>query len=122
MKCKAAMRNLQKLKTIGSVLTTELANTLAMVTLISCLEYCNSIYGGLPETDLQKLQRVQNITAKTVLGKGTFADPTDCLRTLHWLPIKYRVEYKIHCMVYKCLSGEAPDYLKEVLHEYTPNR
>ena len=60
--------------------------------------------------------------ANTVLGKGKFADPTDCLRTPHWYPIKYRVEYKILCMVYKCLSREAPDYLKDVLHEYTPKR
>ena len=94
MKCKMAMWNLPKLKTIRSVLTTEAANTLAMGTIISHLDYCNSIYSGLPETDLPKLQRGQNIMAKTVLGKEKFADPTDCLRTLHWLPIKYRVEYK----------------------------
>ena len=115
MKCK----NLQKLKTIRLVLTTEAANTLVMDTIISLLDYCNSIYIGLPETDLQKLKRVHNITAKTVLGKGKHADPTDCLRALHWLPIKYRVEYKILCMVYKCLTGEALDYLKDMLHEYT---
>ena len=74
------MWNLQKLKTIRSVLTIEAANTLAMGTIISHLDYCNSIYSSLPETDLQKLLRVQNITAKIVLGKGKFADPTDCLR------------------------------------------
>ena len=116
------MWNLQKLKTIRLVLTIEAANTLAMGTIISHLDYCNSIYSGLPETDLKKLQRVQNITAKTVLGKGKFADPTDCLRTLHWLLIRYRVEYKILCMVYKWLSEDAPDYLKDMLNEYTPKR
>ena len=25
-------------------------------------------------------------------------------------------------MVYKCLSREAPDYLKDMFHEYTPKR
>ena len=121
-KCKSAMWNLQKLKTIRLVITIEAANTLAMGTIISHLDYCNSIYSGLPETDLKKLQRVQNITAKIVLGKGKFADPTNCLRTLHWLPIKYRVEYKILCMVYKCLSGDAPDYRNDLLNEYTSTR
>ena len=115
------MWNLQKLKTIRPVLI-EAANTLAMGTIISHLDYCNGIYSGLLETDLKKLQRVQNITAKIVLSKGKFADPTDCLRTLHWLPIKYRVEYKILCMVYKCLSGDAPDHLKDLLNEYTSTR
>ena len=122
IKCKTAMWNLQKLKTIRPVLTIEAANTLAMGTIISHLDYCNGICSGLPETDLNKLQRVQNITAKIVLGKGKFADPTDYLRTLHWLPIKYRVEYKILCMVYKCLSGDASDYLKDLLKEYTTTR
>ena len=116
------MWNLQKLKTIRLVLTIEAENTLAMGTIISYLDYCNSIYSSLPETDLKKLQRVQNITGKIVLGKGKFADPTDCLRTSHWLPITYRVEYKILCMVYKCLSGDAPDYLKDLLNEVTPKR
>ena len=122
IKCKTAMWNLQKVKTIRPVLTAEAANTLAMGTIISHLDYCNSIYSGLAVTDLKKLQRVHNITAKIVLGKGKFADPTDCLRTLHWLPIKYRVEYKFLCMVYKCLSGDAPDYLKDLLNEYTSTK
>ena len=122
IKCRTAMWNLQKLKTIRPVLTIEAASTLAMGTIISHLDYCNGIYSGLPEIDLNKLQRVQNITAKIVLGKGKFADPTDCLKTLHWLPIKYRVEYKILCTVYKCLSGDTPDYLKVLLKEYTTFR
>ena len=122
IKCKTAMWNLEKLKTTRPVLTIEAANALAMGTIISHLDYCNGIYSGLPEIDLNKLQRVQNITGKIVLGKGKFADPTDCLRTLHWLPIKYRVEYKILCIVYKCLSGNAPDYLKDLLKEYTTTR
>ena len=56
IKCKAAMWNLQKIKTVRLVLTIEAANTLAMGTIVSHLDYCNSIYSGLPETDLQKLQ------------------------------------------------------------------
>ena len=56
IKCKTAMWNLQKLKTIRSVLSIEAANTLAMGTIISHLDYCNSIYSGLPEIDLKKLQ------------------------------------------------------------------
>ena len=53
MKCKTAMWNLQKVKTIKLVLRTEAANTLATGTIISHLDYCNSIYSGLLETDLK---------------------------------------------------------------------
>ena len=36
---------------------------------------------------------------------------------MHWLPIKYRVEHKLLTLVYKCLIGEAPQYLQELLVE-----
>ena len=88
MKCKTAMWNSQNLKTTRSLLTIEVANTLAMGTIISHLDYCNIIYSGLAEIEQQKLQRVQNIRAKTVLGKGKFTDPTDHFRTLHLAPNK----------------------------------
>ena len=34
---------------------------------ISQLDYANSLYIGLPDCDVKKLQRVQNIAAKTAL-------------------------------------------------------
>ena len=71
IKCKMAMWNLQELKIIRLILTTEVANTLAMGTIISHLDYSNSIYSGLPETDLQKFQRVQNTMAKTYLERDS---------------------------------------------------
>ena len=34
---------------------------------------------------------------------------------LHWLPIKFRVEFKIALHVYKALNGMAPDYIADLL-------
>ena len=42
--------------------------------------------------------------------------------TVHWLPIKQRVEYKILLYTYKSLHGEAPEYLSELLNPYSPRR
>ena len=33
---------------------------------------------------------------------------------LHWLDVADRVTYKLSWMVYKCLHGQAPDYLSEL--------
>ena len=38
------------------------------------------------------------------------------LKELHWLPIKYRIKFKILLIVYKCLNGMGPDYLCDMLH------
>ena len=43
------------------------------------------------------------------------------LRRLHWLPIKARIEYKINILVFKCLNGNAPEYLKSLVCIDHPN-
>ena len=42
---------------------------------------------------------------------------------LHWLPIRYRVSFKIALIVFKCLNIENfPSYLKDLISIYTPSR
>ena len=47
---------------------------------------------------------------------------TPVLYKLHWLPVKYRIEYKIILMTYRALNGLAPNYLKDLLQVYQPAR
>ena len=61
------------------------------------------------------MQSVQNIAAKLELNCSTMESSTSCLRNLHWLPIRARIEHKLLTITYKCLNGEAPDYLSELL-------
>ena len=89
------MLNLQRIKMIQKYLTKDAANTLALGLVISHLDYCNAILGGLPDTDISHLQRIQNICAKTVLGKDKYESTTRCLLELHWLPIQK--EYNRKC-------------------------
>ena len=36
---------------------------------------------------------------------------------LHWLPVWQRIKYKILTLVYKCIVGEAPAYLMDMIQE-----
>ena len=36
------------------------------------------------------------------------------MKDLHWLPIKYRIDFKILLIVYKCLTGSGPVYLNSM--------
>ena len=47
---------------------------------------------------------------------------TPVMIELHWLPVKYRIMYKILLLVFKCLSGEAPTYLQEMIRWHVPRR
>ena len=50
------------------------------------------------------------------------ANSRECLRTLHWLPIKSRIAFKILCIVFKCLHGQRPAYLQNMLEHKTASR
>ena len=44
------------------------------------------------------------------------------LCTLHWLPVGFRVKFKVLLIVFKCLNSLGPSYLSELLQPYTPPR
>ena len=44
------------------------------------------------------------------------------LRSLHWLPVAQRIEFKTALLVYKSFHGRAPKYLADMLKPYEPPR
>ena len=58
-------------------------------------DYCNSLLESLPENRLDRLQRVQHNAACLVLGRRRRDHAKPLLRSLHWLPVRGRIEYKI---------------------------
>ena len=84
-KCKATVFNLQHIHATRKYLTKSTSNKLMVSLVISHLDYINALLGGLPKCSIDQLQRVQNIAAKIVLGKGKYNSSTRCLAELHWL-------------------------------------
>jgi len=74
--------------------TTELATTLACSLILTCLDYCNSLLHGTPTSSIQKLQHVQNNTARIILQATRRSDAWLLLRQLYWLPVCYQIDYK----------------------------
>ena len=85
---------------------------------ISCkLDNCNSLLYVLPKHLLNGLRSIQNTAARTVTLSKRFDHITPILFKLHWLPLNYRIHFKILLLVYKCLNGLAPIYLSELLRD-----
>ena len=113
---------LRRLVKIRSFLPTDAANKLAASFVLTRLDYCNSLLTGLPDNRLNKLQRIQNHAAR-IVRKPRHVSATSLLRTLHWLPVKARIQFKIACLCIKCLSHNTmPPYLSDLLHPYQPPR
>ena len=47
---------------------------------------------------------------------------TPALRSLHWLPVEYRVKFKVLLLTYKAVNGIAPTYLQDAIVSYQPKR
>ncbi|KAF7235720.1 hypothetical protein EYD10_17474 [Varanus komodoensis] len=88
----------------------------------SRLDFCNTLYVGLPLKMVRTLQLVQNRAARLLTGTGRYGHMTPVLHQLHWLPIEVRAQFKVLVMTYKALNGLGPGYLKERLHPYMPSR
>ena len=114
-KCKKAMFNLKRIQKIRRSIDKDTANLLIVSLVITHLDYANSILIGITQTELKRLQKIQNIAAKMVCNKKRYDSATACLRELHWLPVEQRIEYKILTLVFKCFIGQAPKYLQDLL-------
>jgi hypothetical protein len=114
--------HLREISHIRHYLTQEAAATLVNSIITSRLDYVNSLLFGLPEYTVRKLQLIQNNAARLVCRKRKRDHVTPLLKTLHWLPIDYRIQFKINLLTYKSLHGLAPSYLSCILTPYQPSR
>ena len=77
---------------------------------------------GIPNVQLNRLQRLLHSAARIVTQTPPSVSITPVLKSLHWLPIRLRIEYKIILTTFKTLNGSGPQYLKDLLQPYEPTR
>ncbi len=113
------LRNISKLRNMLSVSDAE---KLVHAFMSSRLDYCNALLGGCPASSINKIQIVQNAAARVLTRSRKYDHITPILQSLHWLPIKFRISYKILLLAYKALNDLAPAYLTNLLSRYNPTR
>ena len=119
---RAIYLEIRKLKHMSKFVNESSLKTLATSFVLSRLDYCNALFKNMNNYQFDKLQKLQNFAAKVVLGKSLYDHVTPCLIELHWLPVKFRVDYKIAVLTFKCLNGLAPPYLSCLIELYIPSR
>ena len=62
------------------------------------------------------MQRVQNAAARLVTSTPRYCHITPILYELHWLPVKFRINFKLLLITFKALYGMAPNYFADLLN------
>lgn len=119
---KASFFHLRQLAKIKSSLSRHHFEILIHAFVTTRLDYCNALYSGISQSSLARLQLVQNAAARLLTGSRKYDHVSPLLSSLHWLPVRYRIDFKILLFVFKCLNGLAPRYLSDLLVTYSPSR
>jgi hypothetical protein len=67
---------------------------------LSLLYNGNFIIFRLPGKLLKLLRSVQHTAARVVSGRRKFHQISDVLKSLHWLPIRFPIEFKIATLAF----------------------
>ena len=60
----------------------------------ACVRVCNSLYRDFALKDILKLQRAQYCLARVITRSHRFSHLAPLLKSLHWLPARYRIIFK----------------------------
>ena len=113
--CKSANFHLRNICKIRRYLDGKSTEILIHAFVSSKLDYCNSLLYRLSAYQINKLQLLQNTAARIATLTRKYDHITPVLQSLHWLPVKYRIIFKILLLIYEGLNGLAPTYIADLL-------
>ena len=103
--------HIRDIRRILHLLPLSAATALANSLVSSKLDYCNSLYSGISQANLNKHQRIQNSLARVITNASKYQHITPILTNYTvWLPIKQRIDYKLCLLTYKTLTNQQPTY------------
>ena len=106
---------LLRLRQVRRILGQQVTANLICSFVLIRLDYCNSLFTGLHKSIIDPLQRLQNAAARLVTGIGMREHVTPALRSLHWLPVRHRVTFKLCVLMHMIHYGRCPSYLTDLV-------
>ncbi len=116
---KSAYYHLKNIARIRCFVSSQDLEKLVHAFITSRVDYCN---GLLPKKSIRQLQLIQNAAARILTRTRKYEHITPVLRSLHWLPFTFRIDFKVLLLVYKSLNGLGPKYIADMLTDYKPKR
>jgi hypothetical protein len=119
--CKPSYSHLQVLKHIRPIQAKDIVLSIAVALIPPRLDCANSVLYRISSHSINKLQRVQTMAARLVVGNRQIP-ATELLFHLHWLLVAKRIHFKTAILTYKILSIQHPAYLRSHINYHVPSR
>ncbi len=100
MICKSGYYHLRNIARIEKCLSNNALQTVIHSLISSRLDYCNTLLAGVHKCVLQKVQYLQNSAARLLSGTHKFDHITPILKSLHWLTVECRIDFKVLLLTY----------------------
>ena len=114
--CRLAYIELRQIGFIRHLLIAQATQTLIHAFILPRLDYCNCLLTGCPQFLIDRLQKVQNADARLICRAKQLDHVQPILQSLHWLPIRAQIQYKISTLCFNVITGT------ELLDLYTLSR
>ena len=105
--------HLHSLRSICNSIPLSIAIIISSSYILPLFDYCNNLLFNIPAYKLNKLQTLQNAVARCVfqLPRRSTDSIKPLLKQLHWLPIIYRIKYKLSLITHKVIHHNSLGYL-----------
>ena len=77
--------------------------------------YGSIVWSSCSIQNLQKVFRLQKRAARVILDANTRANSVELFNKLNWLPFYYEVKVNMCVLIYKCLNGQCPAYMRDIV-------
>ena len=101
--CKTLIFQLRNISRIRRYLDIDSCNHIVLALVISRLDYGNYLLTGTTETNINKLQRIQNRAVRLICGSKRCDHVSPYRAVLHWLPVKELINFKLLTIIYQCV-------------------
>ena len=120
--CRSSVLSLRRIVCIRPLMSDRATSCLVNSIVTSRLDFCNSSLTGITADQLNRLQRIQNCPARLIMKKRKYDHITPVIYQLHWLPLEFRIQYKLAVLAFRHFEGTLPTYLSATLCTYEPAR
>jgi len=117
----SCFHHLRRLRQIRRSIDEDVMIQLVVAFVLSRIDYCNAVLAALPRSTIEPLQRVQNAAARLVFGLRSHDHITPALAQLHWLPVQFRIKFKLCLLMHQIHVGRCPAYLAELVSSSAEN-